>query len=204
MSSMRDYGLAVPHGPNMGGEHVATANIGDMSANESGVFASLLKPDDIYDENGTYWADLPFFKRAAFVRKVDSAEAKKELRSIGSMMKKDPLSPVGFYARNMIIPGAGLLLEGYDAIFPRQFILVLTMPPVTFCFPSETSSLFCRQLSPSAGAPGNTAQPQACNATRPGSKLSTISRFAVSSLVRFLLVSLVIGSDVAGVSSRML
>ena len=119
MSSMRDYGLAVPHGPNMGGEHVATANLADMSPNENGVFTSLLRPDDSYDESGTYWADMPWFKRAAFVRKVDNAEARKELSSIWAMMKKDPLSPLGFYTRNMIIPGAGLLLEGYAVVACR-------------------------------------------------------------------------------------
>ena len=110
--SMRDYGLAVPHGPNMTGRHVATADIGDMSSNEDSVFKSLLLPDDSYDENGTYWADMPLLKRAKFVSKVDSAEAKKELKSIGRMIKADPLSPVSFYMRNMVIPGAGLLLEG--------------------------------------------------------------------------------------------
>lgn len=112
--SMRDYGLAAPHGPNMGGEHVATADIGDMSDKESSVFRQLLLPDDSYDENGTYWADLPLMKKIAFVNKVNNAEARKELNAIGRMIKKDPLSPLGFYVRNMIIPGAGLLLEGYD------------------------------------------------------------------------------------------
>jgi hypothetical protein len=111
--SMRDYGLAAPHGPNMTGQHVATADVGDMSANESGVFRSLLLPDDSYDENGVYWADMGIAKRIKFVNKVDSAEARQELGAIGRMMKTDPLSPVSYYARNMIIPGAGLLLEGY-------------------------------------------------------------------------------------------
>lgn len=110
--SMRDYGLAVPHGPNMTGQHVATADTGDMSGAESSVFRSLLLPDDSYDEHGTYWADMPLGKRFAFVNKVDSKEAGKELRSIGRMIKADPLSPVSFYFRNMVIPGAGLLLEG--------------------------------------------------------------------------------------------
>jgi hypothetical protein len=31
-------------------------------------------------------------------------------------MKKDPLSPVGWYFRNAIIPDAGLGLEGYAHI----------------------------------------------------------------------------------------
>lgn len=118
-NSMRDYGIAAPHGPNVGGQHVATANLSerDMNGNEASVFRSLLLPDDSYDANGTYWADMGIFERIKFVNKVDSAEAKKELISIGRMMKADPLSPLGFYARNMIIPGAGLLLEGYVVPF---------------------------------------------------------------------------------------
>lgn len=109
---MREYGLAAPHGPNMTGHHVATADIPDMSDNEASVFRSLLLPDDSYDENGTYWADMPVGKRIAFINKVNNAEAKSELKTIGRMIKKDPLSPVSFYFRNMVIPGMGLLLEG--------------------------------------------------------------------------------------------
>lgn len=111
-SSMRDYGLAAPHGPNRTGDHVATADIGDMSGKEADVFRSLLLPDDSYDENGTYWADMPLGRRMAFINKVNNEEAKKELKSIGRMTKADPLSPVSFYFRNMVIPGMGLLLEG--------------------------------------------------------------------------------------------
>lgn len=121
-NSMRDYGIAAPHGPNMGGQHVATADYSeaDMNGNEAQVFRSLLLPDDSYNEAGTYWADMGIMERIKFVSKVDSAEAKKELSSIGRMMKADPLSPVGFYFRNMVIPGAGLLLEGY-VLLQRDF-----------------------------------------------------------------------------------
>ena len=111
-ASLRDYGLASPHGPNPSGGHVATADIGDMSNAESGVFRSLLLPDDSYDENGTYWADMPLMKRIRFVNKVNNDESGRELKAIGRMIKADPLSPVGYYVRNMIIPGMGLLLEG--------------------------------------------------------------------------------------------
>ena len=110
--SMRDYGVAAPHGPNMTGEHVATADIGDMDPNEAGVFRSLLLPDDSYDANGVYWADMGIMQRIKFTTKTDRAEAAKELRSIGRMIQADPLSPVSYYTRNMIIPGMGLLLEG--------------------------------------------------------------------------------------------
>nr|OQO19534.1 hypothetical protein B0A51_12132 [Rachicladosporium sp. CCFEE 5018] len=112
-SSLRDYGAAAPHGPNPSGGHVATANLADMNMSEADVFRSVLLPDDSYDETGTYWADMGILRRAKFVSKVDNAEAMKELKSIGRMMKADPLSPIGYYMRNMVIPGAGLLLEGY-------------------------------------------------------------------------------------------
>lgn len=116
-SSLRNFGPAAPHGPNMTGEHTATEKIGDMhhmDQNEKDIFNHLLLPDDSYDAHGTYWADMNIFKRAKFVNHVDSAESKQELKTIGRMIKKDPLSPVSYYAKNMVLPGAGLLLEGYD------------------------------------------------------------------------------------------
>lgn len=123
---MRDYGLAAPHGPNRTGQHVATADLGDMNNDEASVFRSLLLPDDSYDEQGTYWADMKLGKRINFIRKVDNEEAKKELKSIGRMIKADPLSPVSFYFRNMVIPGMGLLLEGYDqSILSMNFLLTM-------------------------------------------------------------------------------
>ena len=85
----------------------------EISANERQIFDYLLRPDDLYDANGTYWADLPIGKRISFVTSYDSAETRRELRSIGAMMKADPLSPVAWYFKNMVLPGAGLGLEGY-------------------------------------------------------------------------------------------
>ena len=69
--SMRDYGLAAPHGPNMTGQHVATAeaNFANMNPNEAGVFRQLLLPDDSYDADGTYWADMKLARRFQFVSK---------------------------------------------------------------------------------------------------------------------------------------
>lgn len=111
--SIRDYGIAAPHGPNMNtDQHVATNDVHDMSAKETEVFNYLLLPDDSYNAEGKYWADMKMAERVKFVGKVDSEESRAELRSIGRMMKEDPLSPVGYYFRNMIVPGAGLLLEG--------------------------------------------------------------------------------------------
>lgn len=115
--SLRNYGAAAPHGPNMTGEHTATQNIGDignhnMNMNEREIFNHLILPDDSYNSEGQYWADMGIFKRMSFVNSVNNKEAAKELSTIGRMIKADPLSPVSFYMKNMVLPGAGLLLEG--------------------------------------------------------------------------------------------
>jgi hypothetical protein len=76
----------------------------------------FIYPDDAYTVEGVYWADLPLRKQLAFNYNVDNAEIKKELSSVWSMMTKNPLSPVGWYFRNAVIPGAGLGLEGSASI----------------------------------------------------------------------------------------
>lgn len=106
--------IPVPHGPATGDEALqlpfgATPD----PDHEKAIFSYLTHPDDIYTKDGTYWADLPLRKRIAFVNKVQNEEAKQELKAIGRMMKKDPLSPVSWYFRNAVLPGAGLGLEGY-------------------------------------------------------------------------------------------
>lgn len=108
------WGPAAPHGPDVTGRHpsLVAPDFG-MSQNEQDVFRTLLKPDDSYDESGTYWADMPLWRRFKFVRKVNGVEASREFASFWSMFKADPLSPVSFYFRNMVLPGAGLGLEGY-------------------------------------------------------------------------------------------
>ena len=114
--SIRDYGPAAPHGPNMTGQHTATQDIDirqDMSENEHSVFHALLHPDDMYTADGTYWADLPLAQRIKFVTKVDMAETREEASYFWNMFKKDPLEPFHHYFRTCVIPGAGLGLEGY-------------------------------------------------------------------------------------------
>ncbi|KAF2636092.1 MFS transporter [Massarina eburnea CBS 473.64] len=112
--SLRDWGAAAPHGPNMRGDHQPTLDVRkDMSEKEESVFHSLLHPDDVYTEKGVYWADLPLGQRVSFVNQVDREESRKEASTIWSMFKNDPLSPVGYYFKNMVLPGAGLGLEGY-------------------------------------------------------------------------------------------
>lgn len=107
---MADFGPRAPHGPDMSGDHNP---LEDMNVDEKGAFDALIRPDDCYTAGGVYWADLPLLQKIRFVSSYDKAEAKRELRSVWNMVKKDPLSPVSYYFRNMVLPGAGLGLEGY-------------------------------------------------------------------------------------------
>jgi hypothetical protein len=113
--SLRDYGVAAPHGPNMTGQNVATQDIDireDMSSDEQSVFHALLHPDDMYDSTGKYWADMPLGQRVKFVTAVDKAEYKEEISFFWNMFKNDPLEPMRHYFRTCVVPGAGLGLEG--------------------------------------------------------------------------------------------
>ena len=104
--------IPVPHGPETGDETAAYPYTHNAE-NEKAIFQYLLHPDDSYTPEGVYWADLPIGQRISFVNSVNNAEALKELGQIGAMIKQDPLSPVGWYWRNAVLPGAGLGLEGY-------------------------------------------------------------------------------------------
>ncbi|KAK4695500.1 hypothetical protein P7C71_g2260, partial [Lecanoromycetidae sp. Uapishka_2] len=110
MAHIQDYGPAAPHGPDMDGTHDP---IHTMTENERQIFDYLIKPDDSYDANGVYWADLPLPKRIKFVTTYDAGEARREFGATWAMAKRDPLEPIRYYMRNMVIPGAGLGLEGY-------------------------------------------------------------------------------------------
>ncbi|KAH9909179.1 major facilitator superfamily domain-containing protein [Xylariomycetidae sp. FL2044] len=108
--------VPVPHGPETGHEHQHyPRRHSAMYATdyEKQIFSHLTHPDDSYTPEGVYWADLPFRKRLSFVNNVDRAEAKVESSHVWSMIKRNPLSPVAWYFRNAILPGAGLGLEGY-------------------------------------------------------------------------------------------
>lgn len=105
--------IPVPHGPETGQEHDHYPKEGRTTEREREIFSYLTHPDDSYTPEGVYWADLPIHKRIAFVNRVQNEETAKEFKSFLSMLKKDPLSPVSWYWRNAILPGAGLGLEGY-------------------------------------------------------------------------------------------
>ncbi|KAG0647862.1 putative inorganic phosphate transporter 1-6 [Hyphodiscus hymeniophilus] len=108
-----NYGVVgVPHGPETGDDHASFPYTHNPD-NEKAIFQYLLHPDDSYTAEGAYWADLPIGQRIKFVNSVNNAESWKELKAIGSMAKRDPLSPVAWYFKNAVLPGAGLGLEGY-------------------------------------------------------------------------------------------
>jgi hypothetical protein len=129
--------VSAPHGPETGNDHVHLSASRPAADEEARVFHNLLYPDDSYTAEGVYWADLPFFQQIKFNGDVDNAEARKELGSIWSMIKKDPLSPIGWYFRNAVLPGAGLGLEGY-AISKLGFSLPLTFSEDTSFSPLVT------------------------------------------------------------------
>ena len=105
---MADYGPRAPHGPDMSD----SKNGAEMDVHEKTAFDSLLRPADSYSPEVVYWADMPLLQRIRYVGSYDAQEAKRELGSIGSMMKADLLAPIGYYFKNMVLPGAGLGLEG--------------------------------------------------------------------------------------------
>lgn len=133
-----DYGPNAPHGPDVSGTHpFAVEPHFDMTTNEKEVFNYLLKPADSYNENGVYWADLPLMQRASFVSKVDREETRREFGAFWKMFKNDPLAPVGFYFRNMVLPGAGLGLEGY-VLFSIGNLTPLFQAGFPECWKKET------------------------------------------------------------------
>ncbi|KAF4980952.1 hypothetical protein FZEAL_3147 [Fusarium zealandicum] len=103
--------IPIPHGPPDSDD--PDEPLAHATAIERRIFSHVTRPDDSYNEDGVYWADLPWAKRARFVSKVDNGAARQEASAAWSMFKEDPLSPLSWYFRHAVIPGAGLGLEGY-------------------------------------------------------------------------------------------
>lgn len=87
----------------------------EMNLSEREAFDHLIRPEDNYSANKTYWADLPLVQRTKFVLDLDAREVRKEFGGFWRLFKSDPLAPLAYYFRNMVLPGAGLGLEGYVA-----------------------------------------------------------------------------------------
>ncbi|KAH8910427.1 MFS general substrate transporter [Coniochaeta sp. PMI_546] len=108
--------IPVPHGPETGDEYedypVMQHGAG-ATEQERRILGHMTHPDDSFTPEGVYWADLPFRERIKFVSRVQAAEDRKEAKATWEMFKNDPLSPLAYYFRNAVLPGAGLGLEGY-------------------------------------------------------------------------------------------
>lgn len=102
--------IPVPHGPPDSDD---PDEFPGLTNDERRIFSHVTRPDDSYNEDGVYWADLPLAKRVGFVTKVDNQAAREEASSAWTMFKEDPLSNLSWYFRHAVIPGAGLGLEGY-------------------------------------------------------------------------------------------
>lgn len=103
--------IGAPHGPDTGDDHESFRGQYDPNASAD-VLKPHLFPSDMYTSEGVYFGDLPYGQMASFVTKVDVEEVKKEASSVWKMFKHDPLSPVSWYFKNAVLPGAGLGLEG--------------------------------------------------------------------------------------------
>ncbi len=109
-----DQGVPASHGLDMTGRHPPLQDPHlQMNLNEKAIFDYLLKPADSYNDDGDYWADLSIPKRIKSVGKSDAQEAARELASIWRMFKAEPLEPMRYYFRDIVLPGAGLGLWGY-------------------------------------------------------------------------------------------
>src|SRR5947209_5049146 len=105
----------------------------DLSGNEKQIFDYLLKPDDSYDANGVYWADMPIFKRIKFVTGYNYHDTMREVSTVWKMMKKTPSPPLdGTFA----MPSCPVQVSDWKT---------------TSCSPSATSRFSSKPASPAAG-----------------------------------------------------
>ncbi|KAL7416619.1 major facilitator superfamily domain-containing protein [Mrakia frigida] len=70
-----------------------------------------LLPSDNYVD-GIYWADLPAGQRTRWAFNQANTESLRELKHVGKMFKKDPLSPINAYFSRYVVGGFGLFTEG--------------------------------------------------------------------------------------------
>ncbi|GAA5921231.1 hypothetical protein JCM1841_001645 [Sporobolomyces salmonicolor] len=71
-----------------------------------------LYPEDSY-EGEVYWADLPSKERRRWVNAQSNAEARRELKLIWEMFKRDPAEPFRQYFKKYVMNGMGLFVEGF-------------------------------------------------------------------------------------------
>lgn len=121
----------------------------EMEIHEKAAFDEVIRPADCYTEDGTYWADLPIGQRISFCMTQDRVEASKEMSWLWDMFKTDPLSPISYYFKNAVLPGAGLGLEGY--VMPLPWAWNVAMSPLNltdFCLPQLRSFLHQQRQDP--------------------------------------------------------
>lgn len=76
------------------------------------LLAASLLPEDSYTKEGIYWADLPWNARGTFINKQANAECLRELKVVGAMTVKDPLSPIGAYFSRYV--STGMVTSTFD------------------------------------------------------------------------------------------
>ena len=86
---------------------------GHNSAQTDVLDETLFPADSYTKDTKTYWADLPYSEKVSWINNQSNVEALRELREIGQMFKRDPLSPIRAYFSNYVVTGLGLFVEGY-------------------------------------------------------------------------------------------
>lgn len=99
-----------------------------------------LCPEDSYVD-GVYWADLPSAQRGRWAINQANQEAKRELKVIGGMFKKDPLSPMRAYFSRYVLGGFGVstfevlprpVLTPRSALHRRLHVVLYRKPDTAF------------------------------------------------------------------------
>ena len=83
-----------------------------LSPEAQNAFNKVVYPSDSFTSDGTYWADLPIMRRAAFACEQYHEIATREFVGICRMFARDPMSPFAAYSHYMI-NGLGMFVEGY-------------------------------------------------------------------------------------------
>lgn len=83
-----------------------------LSPEAERAFNKVLYPSDSFTSDGTYWADLPLFRRAGFACAQYHQVVTNEFRNVWRMFVNDPMSPLAAYSHYMI-NGLGMFVEGY-------------------------------------------------------------------------------------------
>lgn len=92
-------------------KHDRSSTRSPASTAHADLIKEALYPEDSF-VGDVYWADLPRAERIKWVNAQSNAEAKRELKVVWEMFKKDPMDPLRQYFHKYVSNGMGLFVEG--------------------------------------------------------------------------------------------